>query len=106
MLKGFSISIIMVIFTLGAPLAQADALRDPTRPYSARSVVKAQDLSFEVSAIFASKQRRVAVVNGRTVTEGEQIDGAIVVAILNDSLRLKLGDREISVRVVPSGLRK
>ena len=83
----------------------AELLRDPTRPYSARAVVPSSVGSFVVSAIFVSKDRRVAIVNGQRVIEGDQIDGATVIEILADSLRINFHGKEISTRLLPAGLR-
>ena len=94
----------------------AEVLRDPTRPYNARSVAVAPGggsrssnggvTSFRVTAIFTSDMRRIAVVNGRLVTEGDKVDGATVVEILADRLRLNLGGKAITSRVLPYGFRK
>lgn len=87
-------------------IAESDG--DPTRPYSARSVVSAgtRTAAFNVSAIFVSTERRVAVVNGQRVTEGDSINGAIVVEINRDALRLNLNGKELTTRLLPAGLRK
>lgn len=83
-----------------------ESRRDPTRPYSAQSVVSSSTTAFDVSAIFVSKERRVAIVNGKRVTEGDQVNGAIVVEINQDGLRLNLHGRELTTRLLPAGLRK
>lgn len=83
----------------------AELLQDPTRPYSARVVEPSSPGSFMVSAIFISKDRRVAIVNGKRVVEGDQIGGATVIEILTDSLRFNYHGREIETRLLPAGLR-
>jgi hypothetical protein len=90
-----------------------ETLRDPTRPYDATSVVASTDggggkvtSSFRVTAIFTSDMRRVAVVNGQRVSEGDHVDGATVVEIFADSLRLNHGGKAITSRVLPYGFRK
>ena len=86
----------------------ADSDRDPTRPYSARSVVSpgSTTMAFRVSAIFVSKKRRLAIVNGQRVSEGDLVNGAVVVEINKDSLRLNLRGKEVTTRLLPAGLRK
>ncbi len=99
---------IVAALVLSGPL-QADAtelLRDPTRPYTVRPVVLASVATFTVTAIFIGKKRRVAIVNGQHVTEGTEVDGATVVEILADSLRLNLQGTELTTRLLPAGLRK
>jgi MSHA biogenesis protein MshK len=83
----------------------AESLRDPTRPYSARPLVSANAVAFTVSAVFVSSERRVAIVNGRRVTEGDRVDGAIVVKILLDSVRLDINGKQLTTKLLPVGLR-
>ena len=98
---------VSAILLLGPLLTDgAEVLRDPTRPYSARPSVPAKTAMFKVSAIFVSQQRRVAIVNGQRVIEGDQVDGATVVEILKGSLRLRIHGKEITTRLLPAGLRK
>jgi hypothetical protein len=100
------------VLLFGPLLANAEeTLRDPTRPFSARSVVASTGggaviSSFKVTAIFTSDMRRVAVVNGQRVGEGDQVDGATVVEILADRLRLDHRGKAITSRVLPYGFRK
>ena len=91
----------------------AEALRDPTRPYAAAPVAEptearaiAKVTRFSVTAILVSKKRRVAIVNGKRVSEGDQVDGATVVKILADRLRLDLDGKEFTTRLPPDALRK
>ncbi len=88
----------------------AELLRDPTRPYSRTPVVRparaARAATFSVTAIFVSEERRVAIVNGQHVSEGDRVDGATVVEILAHSLRLNLRGTEFTTRLLPDALRK
>ncbi len=94
----------------------AEVLRDPTRPYSvapvvttptgARAIAKAKATGFNVTTILVSEKRRVAIVNGKRVSEGDQVDGATVVKILADRLQLDLHGKEITTRLLPDALRK
>lgn len=90
------------------PSASAEPDRDPTRPYSAEAIAApgSRTTAFNVSAIFVSKARRVAIVNGQRVTEGDSINGAVVVEINKDALRLNLNGKELTTRLLPAGLRK
>ena len=109
-----SILTVAAVLLLAPVLAAAqETLRDPTRPYSARAVVTTTSSgggkvtsSFRVTAIFTSDMRRIAVVNGRRVAEGDQVDGATVVEILADRLRLNHRGKSITSRVLPYGFRK
>ncbi len=93
----------------------AEVLRDPTRPYAAapvaeptgaRAIAKAKATGFNVTTILVSEKRRVAIVNGKRVSEGDKVDGATVVKILADRLQLDLHGKEITTRLLPDALRK
>ena len=108
-----SILTLAAVLLVAPMLANAqETLRDPTRPWSARSVAAAvatgtaTTSSFKVTAIFTSDKRRIAIVNGRRVSEGDRVDGAIVVEIRTDDLRLDLNGKTITSRVLPRGFRK
>ncbi len=119
--RRFSILIVIAVFLLAPVLAgaQEETLLDPTRPFSAKSVATSSSTSttsttgtrigvteFRVTAIVTSDRRRIAVVNGQRVAEGDQVDGATVVEILADALRLKYQGNAITTRVLPNGFRK
>ena len=87
------------------PVAAEEALRDPTRPYNASVTPAASAPGFDVSAIFVSEQRRVAVVNGRPVTVGARIDGAVVTAIAEDGIKLNYAGRALSARLQSAQIR-
>ena len=91
----------------------AEVLRDPTRPYAAAPIAEptgaraiAKATGFNVTTILVSEKRRVAIVNGKRVSEGDQVDGATVVKILADRLRLDLDGKEFTTRLPPDALRK
>ncbi len=99
---------VSIILLFGPLLTDgAELLRDPTRPYSVMPVVTpAIAASFSVTAIFMSESRRVAIVNGKRVSKGDQVDGATVVEILPDNLRLNLHGKELTTRLLPDGFRQ
>ncbi len=102
-----SIFIVSSVLLFGAIQADAtELLRDPTRPYTVRPAVLARVATFTVTAIFMGQKRRVAIVNGQHVTVGAEVDGATVVEILADSLRLNLQGTELTTRLLPAELRK
>ncbi len=105
----YSMLIVSGVLLFGPlPTDGAELLRDPTRPYSGKPVVvvSARDTSFRVTAIFISENRRVAIVNGQRVSEGDRVDGATVVEILANSLRLNLRGKAFTTRLLPGGVRK
>ena len=109
-----SILTVSAVLLVGPLLTDgAEVLRDPTRPYATAPVVRpttavavAKATGFNVTAILVSQKRRVAIVNGKRVSEGDKVDGATVVKILADRLRLDLHGKEITTRLPPEALRK
>ncbi len=106
----------VLVALLFAPLLASgqELLRDPTRPSSAKPVAATATgtgtatavTGFRVTAIFTSEKRRIAVVNGQRVGEGDLVDGATVVEILADALRLNFEGKAITTRVLPNGFRQ
>jgi hypothetical protein len=108
----YFISSVSIALLFGPLLADGqELLRDPTRPYAVKPIATAATggspvSSFRVTAIFTSELRRVAVVNGQRVNEGDRVDGATVVEILADALRLNFQGKAITTRVLPNGFRQ
>ncbi len=111
----YSILTVLVALLFGPLLASGqEMLRDPTRPYAAKLVTTTATgtgtatgvTGFSVTAIFTSEKRRIAVVNGQRVGEGDLVDGATVVEILADALRLNFQGKAITTRVLPHGFRQ
>ena len=105
----YSILVVSGVLLFGPiPTDGAELLRDPTRPYTGTPVagMPARDSSFRVTAIFISENRRVAIINGQRVSEGDRVDGATVVEILANSLRLNLHGKAFTTRLLPGGVRK
>ena len=90
-------------------LASAEeALRDPTRPYPYKPVAAGlqSERKLSLTAIVVSERRRVAVVNGRAVGQGERIAGAEVVEILLHAIKLRRGGRITTVPLAPTKIRR
>ncbi len=89
-----ALSVLTINTVLIAPVA-AEGLADPTRPNSwtqvlAPGAVTPQAPSFALESIIYSSFRRVAVINGRTLAEGES---------LGELTLLKVDRREVTVRI-------
>ena len=90
----------VVALTLATGLCLADeALRDPTRPYTAAQQRAATSPRFVVNAIIVSDDRRVAIVNGRRVGVGSLLGGARVISIDKDQLILDLDGKRVTARL-------
>jgi|SRR5690554_501813 len=70
--------------------AGAHALQDPTRPPDARpaSVQSTAPRAIELGSILLGSQRRVAVINGVALREGENHDGIRVRRIHSDKVEV------------------
>lgn len=86
--------VVIALLLAGANAVAQETLRDPTRPYSAQVMLEASPARFEVNAIVNSDKRRLAIVNGRRVGIGDEVGGAVVVAIRVDEVVLLFGDEE------------
>jgi len=79
-----------------------DSLPDPTRPASASgesapSVVQ----GLVLQSVLIAPQRRLAVINGRTLAIGERFDGVTVIDIQPHEVVLKRASGELTLRLVP-----
>ena len=82
-----------------AAAAQA-ALPDPTRPPAAASAEdrvtpagrEGAKSAPRVQSVLISSERKIAVIDGRTVALGGRIDGALVVAITETGVTLRRGE--------------
>jgi hypothetical protein len=88
----------------GAALAaQADDLRDPTRPplaATARAAARAADPV--VSAVFIGATHRAAIVDGRIVHAGDQVGGCPIDAVLDNGILYHCGGRVHELHVLPN----
>jgi len=76
----------------------ANRLGDPTRPPAVASPSSTSTrVHWQVTSILFSPQRRVAVVNGRLVTEGEEVDGARVLTIRPASVELRYRTHRLTI---------
>ena len=87
---------------IAAAIAQAEEtpLKDPMRPFVAAAPGAAAEAAgprFALTAVLIAPTRRVAVVNGKPYVLGEAVDGAEIVAIAPESVRLREGSVELVI---------
>jgi MSHA biogenesis protein MshK len=89
----------------GLPLIAA-ALEDPTRPPGfvggANGAKQSQAPIWQVSSILISKDRRIAVVNGKTVRQGDLVDSARVIRISTTAVTLRTSVETFTVKLLPA----
>lgn len=101
--------LLAILATVGAGSAVGgERLPDPTRPpgLGAPSRTIAKVPTYTVSSVVIGAQRRLAVVNGETVAEGDRVDGARVLAVLAAGVRLERNGREFTVDLLPRDFKK
>ena len=89
------LALIGLLLTGAGVDAASEVLRDPTRPYTGSEVIAAAPPRFAVNAIIVSDARRIAIVNGKRVAIGGQVNGATVIAIEKTELVLDVDGRKI-----------
>jgi hypothetical protein len=93
----------------GQLLAGETALTDPTRPWNTDGRQSGQTQSsgsYTLSSTLVSNQRRVAVINGHYVSEGETIGDFTVVEIRKNDVVLQSPQRLITLKLLPDNLKK
>lgn len=97
------LAIFALLLFAGDVTAQS-GLGDPTRPTSlaepdgARTRAAAQP-RWRLQSTLISDDRKVAVINGRTVAPGEQIDGATLLEIRGDGVTLQQDGQKLVLRL-------
>jgi hypothetical protein len=70
--------------------AQADPLRDPTRPpHAAGARAAAQDAAPVLTAVFSAGERHSAIFNGRLVKAGDTVGAYTIEDVLGDGVRYR-----------------
>ncbi|MEE8057819.1 MAG: hypothetical protein V3T17_08295 [Pseudomonadales bacterium] len=85
--KIIAVSVCLWTFFSGAFSGTAAALADPTQPSSYRAASKKQSLRLE--SILFSAARKVAVINGIVVAEGDSIGNAKIIKIDKESVQVR-----------------
>ncbi|MDI3325064.1 hypothetical protein QKW35_11805 [Pontibacterium granulatum] len=78
------------------PLSANSLPGDPTRPTEYKPVVNSAKIvkrHYALTYLMVGEQRKVAVINGKQVTPGSRVDGARVLSITTQGVRLRVGDQ-------------
>ena len=81
-----------------------DGLPDPTRPASVPGAGESAPRAVHglvLQSVLIAPQRRLAVINGRTLAVGESVDGVTVVDIQAHEVVVKRASGELTLRLVP-----
>lgn len=101
MSKALPLALLVII---GAAYAAEPALHDPTEPFrpstnGAGGPSGAPPPRFTLTAVLISPTRRVAIVNGKPMQEGQRVAGAELVKIDERSVQLRDGNHEFVVQL-------
>jgi MSHA biogenesis protein MshK len=101
--RAVRVSCCVLALVIGISYAKADTLIDPTRPANAPTksgpVVRVVEPTSRLTAIFQSGDRRVAVLDGRVVKNGDRIGELVIQEILPDSVRYVRAGRVETARL-------
>lgn len=94
----------IALLALGGPALAQSGFGDPTRPTSLSEPEPERERAVEgprwrLQSTLVADQRRLAVINGRTVVQGSQVDGARLVEVRQDGVTLEADGRRIDVRL-------
>lgn len=96
-----------LLLLAAAAAAAQQGLGDPTKPTSLAAPEPAQVESgprWRLQSTLVADSRRLAVINGRTVSVGEQVDGATLRDVRREGVTLEIEGRSVELRVVPGGV--
>jgi MSHA biogenesis protein MshK len=99
----------LVLMLAGLANAAATALYDPTRPTDPSAYFGGAEKrpagGWSLQSILSSDQRRIAIINGTAVREGDWIDNARVVRIHPSKVLLQSGGRRLTLRLLPDSIK-
>ena len=86
----------------GAPAQQLGDPTQPTRMDAPEQAVRAAQSGprWRLQSTLVADDRRLAVINGRTVAQGERIDGATVQDVRPGGVTLEVEGRRVELRVL------
>ena len=90
---------------VGVAVAQAQTLRDPTRPPGTSAIKAGAGVAtggLVLQSILISPERKAAVISGKLVTPGESVEGYMLVAIAENEAVLKNGDKVRRLHLYPA----
>ncbi len=98
---------ILVPVLLGtSPLAAASTLADPTRPanaamFSSNRALESANNGWILNSTLVAADRRVAVINGKHVIEGESVGNATVLKIQKLDVLIQVAGKRITLKLLP-----
>ncbi len=103
---GAGIAAGLLLLTMGAAVAALEGLTDPMQPPVAPAATPtaepgdAPPVVWQLQGIRIDQRRRSALINGQSVAVGEEVDGAKVLKIENDSVVIQSGEKPSTLRLL------
>ncbi len=104
--------LLLILFSLFTALPlSADGLFDPTRPATKQQSTTsnygaALVRTWKLESTLVASDRRVAVINGMLVSEGELVDGARVIKIRKLDVLIQTPTRRMTLQLLPDIIKK
>jgi MSHA biogenesis protein MshK len=103
--------ILLILMTFSCQFATAETLKDPTQPpnYRQKGVTGVGTKAapkWVLSSTLISPARRLATINGKTLTVGERIGDARVLTIESARVSLLDGNKEIILELLPTDFKR
>ena len=94
-----------LVLLAGAAATPAQPLGDPTQPTALDAPEPTERRAasgprWRLQSTLVADSRRLAVINGRTVAQGERIEGAMVREVRQGGVTLEVEGRRIELRVL------
>ena len=115
-ISGILLTVLLLCLAGESFAAKLDQFVDPMRPvrYQASSSTQEAEAeadevdvkAWKLSAVLISTERCVAVINGKSLQEGELLDGYRIIQIRPDKVLLKNKQRKLVLRRAGTGLKK
>jgi len=97
-------SLLAAAMLAAAAAAAAQALDDPTRPTALAEPERAARAEsgprWRLQSTLVAEDRRLAIINGRSVGPGDRVDGATVRDVRQDGVTLEIEGRRIELRML------
>jgi len=78
---------------------ESGVLSEPVRPSGHADSNARPESSFRLTGVLVSRSNRSALVNGQVSREGDRVGGAEILAINEGAVRVRMGSRELTVKV-------
>lgn len=98
----------MLIIVTALLSQQAHALNDPTRPTNPADYFGGgirDNSTWSLQSILSAADRRIAIINGTRVREGDLIGSAKVISISEAKVVLNTGGQRFTLRLLPTSIK-